>query len=274
LRGIIDAHIHLSERKDDALIPYARKNGLRYNLSELLDLMEGNSISHGYLLSPPLDDGSPLPNEDVLRLCAKSGDVLAPIFTVEPEPQKVEAALVLARKNRGTVAGFKIRLGYVQVYASDPLFTPLYDFAEEQSLPVLYHTGDTARSNGSLVASHPLTLDAVANGRPELKMVACHFGNPWIHDVGELIYKHANVYADVSGLVVGGSKYSDRYVDWLTKSIGQAIHYSDGGNKVLFGTDYPVMTYMAGLKLVEGLDVDSTDRSKIFSGNHRRVFPS
>ena len=67
----------------------------------------------------------------------------------------------------------------------------------------MFHTGDTATSTGSLKHAHPLTLDAVANLRPELKIVICHFGNPWISDVAELIYKHPNVYADISGLVAG-----------------------------------------------------------------------
>jgi hypothetical protein len=44
VRRVIDAHIHLSERRDNALLPYAKRNGLRYNLAELLGLMRSNGI--------------------------------------------------------------------------------------------------------------------------------------------------------------------------------------------------------------------------------------
>ena len=109
----------------------------------------------------------------------------------------------LARAQRGVVRGFKIWLGYRRVFARDEVFDPLYDYAEEHRLPVLFHTGDTASSAGSLVHAHPLTLDEVANEREGLKMVVCHMGNPWIADTAELLYKHSNVFADISGLVVG-----------------------------------------------------------------------
>jgi len=39
LSRIIDAHVHLSEDPRDELIPYAKLNGLKYNLEELLQLL-------------------------------------------------------------------------------------------------------------------------------------------------------------------------------------------------------------------------------------------
>lgn len=47
---IIDSHIHLSERQDDALIPFARTNDLAYNLNELFSTMQENKIGRGSLL--------------------------------------------------------------------------------------------------------------------------------------------------------------------------------------------------------------------------------
>ncbi len=271
MREVIDAHVHLSGRNDDALIPYAYRNGLKYDLAELLRLMGENGVVKALLLSPPLNSGGPLPNEYVIRLCAQSGGLLLPVVTVEPGEAEVSAALSLARKNR-QVRGFKIRLGYVKVFADDPVYAPLYDYAESAGLPVLFHTGDTASSEGSLAHSHPLTLDALANSRPELKMVACHFGNPWFEDVAELTYKHPNLYADISGLVVGGSKYGDKYEEWVAKKLSSAIHYSGGAEKIIFGSDYPVTTQEKTIGLVGRLDVDEGDVERILCGNSRRLF--
>ena len=270
---LIDAHLHLSELPEDELLRYARFNGLEYTLDELLRLMDENGVEKGLLLSPPLKTGVPAPNSRVIELCRKSGEKLFPVLTVEPDKKSVQKSLRGAKENRGYVKGFKIRLGYVQVYADDPVFAPIYDYAEELKLPVMFHTGDTATSNGSLKHSHPLTIDPLANSRPNLKVVICHFGNPWISDVGELIYKHANVFADISGLVAGdGSKYAEKYIDSLAAKLSDAIYFAGGADKVISGSDYPVETFSSGLQLLKKLKIDQEDLEKIAWRNALKVF--
>ena len=268
----IDAHIHLSERRDDALWPYATMNGLRYTLDELLGSMRKHHIEHGLLLSPPLKSGAPLPNEKVIALCRKSGKMLSPVLTVDPTKGEVGNALRLAEANRGEVKAFKIRLGYVKGSAQDPVFEKLYDYAEAERLPVLFHTGDTAWSNGDLARSHPLALDLLANEREELTIVLCHFGNPWFEDVAELIYKHPNVYTDMSGLTTGGGRYAQKFAGWLARKISEAIYFAGGAEKVIFGTDYPVTKHYDALGLVNLLDVDDSDKERILWRNAEGLF--
>lgn len=269
---IIDAHVHLSMRDDDQLNAYARKNGLVYNLEELLGLMRQNGVSRGLLLSPPMRGGRPLANEEILNLCRKSRGKLSPVLTAEPEATAVLKTIRLAEENRKEVEGFKIRLGYTRAGATSAVFDRLYDFAESAGLPVMFHTGDTATSTGSLRRSHPLTLDELANAREDLAIILCHFGNPWFDDVAELIYKHPMVYADISGLTTGGSKYAERYMDWLVGKISHAVYFAGGAQKILFGTDYPVTTYRDALALVERMGIDRRDRDLILGSNAKRVF--
>ena len=270
---IIDAHAHCSDkRRDDRLRPYAKLNGLRYDLEELVEEMETKGVSRGLLLSPPMAGGEPLPNLEVVKLCERSRDLLFPVFTVEPQKGAVRDALRLAKSQKGFVKGFKIWLGYRRVFARDEVFAPLYDYAEEQKMPVLFHTGDTASSTGSLAHAHPLTLDEVANEREGLRIVVCHLGNPWIVDTAELIYKHSNVYADISGLVVGGGGYSREYMRMLAQRISEAVYYAGGAEKLLFGTDYPVETHDSGLSLVSMLKVTQADKERILWRNASGLF--
>ena len=271
LRKIIDAHVHLSERRDDALVSFARKNRLRYTLDELLGTMRRFGVSRSLLLSPPLEGGVSLPNTEVLKWCMKSRGMLSPVITVEPTAREVKAAISLAEENKRQLKGFKIRLGYVKASAESRIFSSLYDYAESQALPILFHTGDTAFSNGDLARAHPLTLDGLANEREELTIVLCHFGNPWFEDAAELIYKHPNVYADISGLTTGGA-YAAKYADWLARKISEAIYFAAGADKVLFGTDYPVSKHSDVLALVKKLEVDEGDKEKILCRNAERVF--
>ena len=271
MQKIIDAHVHLSERRDDALNHFARMNGLRYTLVELLATMRSHKIVRGLLLSPPLQGGVPLPNDPVIRLCNRSGGVLAPVITAEPTAKEVKAAVKLAEENRKEVKGFKVRLGYVKASAENPVFNRLYEYAESEELPVLFHTGDTAFSNGDLSRSHPLTLDRLANKREELTIILCHFGNPWFEDAAELIYKHPNVYADISGLITGGA-YAEKYAEWAARKISEAIYFAAGAEKVIFGTDYPVTKHSDTLALVRRLEVSQRDKEKILWRNAERVF--
>jgi len=273
LGRIIDAHAHCSgRRKDDRLRPYAKLNGLRYDLEELLELMGKNGVVRALLLGPPMGKEEPLPNQEIVKVCERSRDRLFPIFTVEPQKGAVAEALALADAQRGFVKGFKVWLGYRRVFANDGVFAPLYDYAEEHKLPVLFHTGDTASSTGSLAHAHPLTLDEVANEREGLKIVVCHMGNPWIVDTAELLYKHANVFADISGLIVGGGGYSEEYARMLAQRISEAVYYAGGAEKVVFGTDYPVETHENGLSLVSMLKVNQADKEKILWRNASRLY--
>jgi predicted TIM-barrel fold metal-dependent hydrolase len=275
---IFDAHIHCSERPDDQLITYARQNGLEYTLDELLQMMDEYSVASGLLLSPPLKHGSFLPNKEILKLCSRSRGRLHPIFTARPSKNYVAECIEEAKQNRDCLKGFKILLGYYKVYPDDPVLDPLYDYAESEDLPVMFHTGDTATKSGSLAHSHPLTLDPLANRRPALKIGACHFGNPWIEEVAELIYKHTNVFADISGLCAGGSgtksgnKYSYQYLEMLGRKLSDAIYYIGSAERILFGTDYPVETYSTALDLVGRLKVDEDDKQKILFLNAQEVF--
>lgn len=269
---IVDAHVHLSERSDDALLRFAKINGLSYTLEGLLQEMLRHEVAQGLLLSPPMRKGAPLPNEEILRFCRRSGGKLSPVVTVEPTTREVKAAISLAEANRKDVKAFKVRLGYVKAAADSPVFHGLYDYAESEGLPVLFHTGDTATDTGDLALSHPLTLDRVANGRPELTMVICHFGNPWFEDVAELIYKHPNVYADISGLTTGGGAYPEKFADWLARKISEAIYFAGGPEKVIFGTDYPITRHSDALDLVKRLEVEEGDKEMILWRNAKRVF--
>ena len=270
---IIDAHLHCSELDNDELIRYARFNKLEYTLSELLRLMSKNQVERGLLLSPPLNRKGIAPNTKIIELCNRSRGKLFPVLTAEPTKREISAVLNLARKYESIVKGFKVRLGYVRAYPDAKVFRPIYEYAEKRKLPVLFHTGDTVFINGSLSPSHPLTIDKLANVRQDLKIVICHFGNPWISDVAELIYKHPNVYADISGLLAGDNgKYSSLYLESLASKLSDAIYFAGGADKIIFGTDYPVETFSAGLRLVERLKIEKEDAEKILYLNAKEVF--
>ena len=78
--------------------------------------------------------------------------------------------------------------------------------AERRRLPVFFHTGDTYSPRARLRFAQPLAIDDVAVDHPKACFVLAHLGNPWLTDAAEVVYKNVNVWADLSGFVVGGAE--------------------------------------------------------------------
>lgn len=268
---IFDAHIHLSEFADDILKGYASSNGLKYNLRELILLMRNCGMVGGLLLSSRRKDGKLVSNHHILKLSARTGGMLKPIITVEPDARHVKESLELAEKT-SDVRGFKIMLGYHNAKPDSRLFEPVYTYCLDHDLPVMFHTGDTAVSSGRLLNAHPLLLDDLSTRLPDLKVVICHMGNPWIKDASEVVYKNPNVYADISGLFSGTGPYMERYLKGLLSELNAAIYYVGSADKFIFGTDYPVEHPRDAVKFVSRLEIRKKDLKRVFYENAERLF--
>jgi predicted TIM-barrel fold metal-dependent hydrolase len=268
---IFDSHIHLSEFADDILKGYAKLNGLKYDLRELLQLMDTCKIAGGLLLSSRRKNGELVSNQHILELARRGGGKLKPVITVEPDPRHVEESLELAARNHN-VKGFKVMLGYHDAKPESPVFEPVYRYAVDHEMPVMFHTGDTAVSSGRLLYAHPLLLDRLSVRIPDLKVVICHMGNPWIRDASAVVYKNTNVYADLSGLFSGKSPYMEKYLNFLLNELNGAIYYVGSADKFIFGTDYPVEHHQAAIELVKRLEIKRKDLKKILYENAARLF--
>ena len=103
----------------------------------------------------------------------------------------------------GVIKGINLYCGYEHYYPSNERYQAIYDMCVEYRLPLMIHTGDTLLITAKVKFAHPLNIDDIAVDNPELNIVMCHLGNPWIADCQEILYKNRNVYADISGLIVG-----------------------------------------------------------------------
>jgi len=145
--------------------------------------------------------------------------------------------------NTGRVVGIKIYAGYYHVDINDPVYDPVYKLAEKHNLTIAVHTGETYSARGLLKYSHPLNIDELAVAHPTLRIVACHMGVPWVIDACEVAVKNANVYLDISGLFTASAEYISRQSSnpLLIDRYRQALAYLDNYDKVLYGTDWPLV---------------------------------
>jgi predicted TIM-barrel fold metal-dependent hydrolase len=165
----------------------------------------------------------------------------------------------------GKVRGLKLYPGYQPFYPGDPKWEPAYAFAAEHRIPVMIHTGDTYSPDGKVMYSHPLHVDSVAVDHRDVNFVICHLGNPWIRDCMEVVYKNANAYTDISGLVLG--KFSDRFEMYMRKQVQEMLLYGVEPDKVLYGTDWPISSMESYLEFMRQLATPEPERKKIMGEN-------
>ncbi|WP_054950586.1 amidohydrolase family protein [Numidum massiliense] len=172
------------------------------------------------------------------------------------------------------VVGLKIYLGYYPFYAYDEVYEPIYELAAKYGVPVVFHAGDTYAERGLLKYSHPLTIDEVAVKHRDVTFMIAHLGDPWVLDAVEIVYKNRNVFADLSGIIVGDTREVLRHEQspLFLHHLRHALAYADDYTKFLFGTDWPLVQVQPYVNLISRL-IPLTRHDDVFYNNALRVFP-
>ena len=176
----------------------------------------------------------------------------------------------------GRVRALKAYLGYLHYAPTDPGYRPYYELAERRRLPVIFHTGDTYSPRAKLRFAHPLPVDDVAVDHPKVCFVLAHLGNPWLTDAAEVVYKNVNVWADLSGFVVGGAEAfaGEERTEMLTEArsaLGRAYRYAERPNRFLYGSDWPLAPMTAYRDFIASA-IPEAHHPLVFEENARLLF--
>jgi uncharacterized protein len=269
----VDTHLHLTRWWPD--LPHTGyRADLDYTTPGLLREMDRAGIDYGITIQVR---ESPNPAEALAEsreIVTASGGRLRPVVTVDPTlgEDAIRAAIGLWDEEPN-LAGVKLFPGYQAFYPHDPRLAPLYEFAHRRELPVLIHQGDTLDRNGRIKFARPIEVDEVAVRYRDVRFVLCHFGNPWIDEAAELVYKNENLYADTSGLLAHPSApLFARMVAQCRQRLTQAIVAIGSSERVLYGSDWPLEELRQAVGLVDGLGLPADDRNRILGENARRLF--
>jgi uncharacterized protein len=206
-------------------------------------------------------------NEEVAAACAANADVLIPFASIDPHRGRAgvrEARRLVAEHG---VRGFKFHPSLQGFSPDDRLAYPLYEAIEELGVPALFHTGQTGIGAGvpggggiRLRHSNPMLVDDVAVDFPELRIILAHPSFPWQDEALAVATHKPYVYIDLSG-------WSPKYFP------PQLVRYANTllQDKVLFGSDYPVLTPDRWLADFAKLDIKDAVRPKILKENAARL---
>ena len=205
--------------------------------------------------------------EEIVEGCTRNNDVLIPFGSVDPRQgqQAVDRAKYLV-EDLG-VKGFKFHPSLQGFDPSDEQYYPLYQALQALKVPALFHTGQNGMGAGlpggygiKLAYSNPLLLDAVAADFPELQVIFAHPSVPWQDEANSIATHKSNVWIDLSG-------WSPKYFpESLVKAAGRQLQ-----DRVLFGTDYPLIEPAKWMSAFEQLPLPDEVRPKIMKENAIRL---
>lgn len=146
------------------------------------------------------------------------------------------------------VVAFKGYLGYLHFEPTHVKYEAYLKIAEKHNIPVIFHTGDTYSTKALLKYAHPLMIDELAVKYPTVQFVMAHMGNPWLTDAAAVMFKNANVWADLSA-IVSTEQPQDSYrimehvkaLKMAGTRLDEAIAYTEASDRLLFGTDWPLV---------------------------------
>jgi predicted TIM-barrel fold metal-dependent hydrolase len=177
-------------------------------------------------------------NDEVVAFAQKNSDVAIPFASINPmrgvEAVREARRLVAA----GAIRGLKLHPNMMEFFPNDRVAYPLYEVFAEAKLPVLFHTGHSGIGTGMrggggvrLKYGHPMPIDDVAVDFPDMPIILAHPSFPWQDEAISVCLHKPQVYIDLSG--------------WSPKYFSPTlVQYANSllKHKVLFGSDYPMLT--------------------------------
>ena len=276
----IDVHVHVEGDghghylMDDELLAassaYFRAGGERAPTVEQIAALyrEQQMMAVIFTVDATTAMGHPaLSSEEIADRAAKFADVLIPFGSVDPlVPDEA------VRRARRLVAGHGVRgFKFHPSMQASPRTIPRCIRCTKRSrrseLPAVFHTGQTGIGAGlpggrgiKLRLSDPMLIDDVAADFPGLMVILAHPSVPWQDSAISIATHKANVYIDLSG-------WSPKYFPpQLVRTMNSLLQ-----DKVLFGTDYPLLTPERWLRDLGQLDIKPEIRPKILKRNAIRM---
>ncbi len=146
--------------------------------------------------------------------------------------------------------GIKLHPGVHRYSVSSPMCTPVYEYANENKLPILSHTWDNAKTLRNLAEQYPKITFLVAHSSS-----ICAWGG---EDYIELAKERNNVYLDIaSSIGIYGN------IERLVMEVG--------ADKIIYGSDLPFVAIPGQFGQLIWADISEEDKLKIFGLNMKSI---
>jgi len=269
----IDTHVHVESEvennaADEAAKKYFGDSGVPRGRAELAEYYRSRKIGCIVFSVDERLTGRPqVSNDTVLDFAEENSDIVMGFVSVDPT--RGAGAVSEARRliKRGA-KGFKLHCPLMQFHANDRIAYPFYEVVEAAKLPIIFHTGHSGIGTGlpggggvRLKLGNPMDIDDVAVDFPNLPIIMAHPSFPWQDEAISVCLHKKQVYIDLSG--------------WSPKYFApNLIQYANSllKTKMLFGSDYPMITPDRWMSDFEKIAIKDEVRPLILKENAMRLF--
>lgn len=222
--------------------------------------MDSAGLGKALLSAWYLQDGWMITNEQVAAFVRAAPDRLVGVACANLDDSQSPALLERAVRDYG----FKALRIIPWVWGrppTHPSYEPLFAKCVELDIPFCTQAGHA----GPRMLSEPGRpipyIDEIALRHPKLRVVCGHIGYPWTDEMISLAWKYDNVFIDTSA-------YLPRYYP------AQLLTFmnSNGRDKVLFGTNYPMLSFRDCVQQAHELKISDTAKQKFLCDNAKVVF--
>lgn len=278
----IDVHVHIHDARARALqgpeaqrrfeekARYFKRQAKNLSVDEQADQYRERAMMA--VLMNSTDESitglKPVPNDFVADTVQKHPDVFMGMGAIDPWQGELARREIRRIKDLGLHGIGELNPARQHFFPNDRRFYPLWEEAQAQGLPILFHSGYAAAGSGTpggggvkLKYCQPMLLDDVAADFPDLTIICAHPSWPWTAESLAIARHKPNFYIDLSGWA---PKY---FPEELIAQINSVIPH-----KALFGSDAPSLPLDRWLTEFERLPIKPEVRSKILLENAKSLF--
>ncbi len=228
----IDLHVHVGS---EHLILTEGKMVTRREVTipNLIKQMDENSVVKAVILAFDIPNHK-VEDEEVYRISRKFPNKFIPCACINPTKYKDFGVEKVGRLKNFKI--IKLMPPYQFFYPDDKKMYPFYEECVKQKKILIFHTGTTDYPCAKLVYGYPLRIDTVAVDFPKLKILMAHSGDPWFKETADIVIKNSNVYADVSGIILGTDRTRGQHA--LIRFFDENLSLFPD-DKLMYGSDWP-----------------------------------
>ncbi|MEM9048558.1 MAG: amidohydrolase family protein [Pseudomonadota bacterium] len=239
------------------------------SLADLLARMDAACIERAFLIAHRCGPVGPracwrLPYALVADAVAAHPDRFCGLAGIDPtEGMDGVRALDHAVRELGFI-GAHAYPHWFELAPNNARWYPFYAKCVELEVPIQIQVGQSmiyAPDYPLESVGRPITLDPVACHFPELTLIGIHIGIPWAEEMIAMAWKHRNVF-------IGSDAHSPKY--WPESFVRFLNSY--GREKVIFGTDFPVLEHGRTRSEIEALGLRAESKRGLLRDNTRRIY--
>jgi hypothetical protein len=194
--------------------------------------------------------------ELILEISKKHSDYIYWNIVYDPNKSEDSLKIIDDLKTKIFFAGVKIHPVVHGININDEKYYPLWEYAANNDIVISSHTCSPFTNDPRQLYGNPILFSDVLYEYPDLQIILSHSGGKkeFYEDVFEFAANHENIYLDLSGDCIYPKAYR----------IGIDLI---GENRILFGTDMPIIDMRYHYMSVMLADISDKQRKKIFFDN-------